>query len=117
LLLACAVTAVLLVSVSIIATGTAGAVALICVGLCNATMYPTIFALSLPDDRSIAPYASMVLCMVVVGGAIVPLATGMLADAIGLVNSLLLPALCYVGIGLFGWFRNRGQTRVLRGVA
>jgi FHS family L-fucose permease-like MFS transporter len=105
LLLGCSISATLLVIVSVTTTSLIGAIALLAVGLCNATMYPVIFALSLPDDRSTAPYASMVLCMVVVGGAIIPLATGMAADAFGLVRSLLLPAACYVAIGVFAWLR------------
>lgn len=109
MLLGCAAGATLLVVVSVTATSLVGAVALLAVGLCNATMYPVIFALSLPDDRSIAPYASMVLCMVVVGGAIVPLATGMAADAFGLTRSLLLPAACYMAIGAFAWMRQRTE--------
>ncbi|WP_260596865.1 MFS transporter [Sphingomonas endolithica] len=107
LLLAAAAAATLLVLVSVAATGPVGAIALLAVGLCNATMYPVIFALSLPDDMSTAPYASMVLCMAVVGGAIVPFATGVAADAFGLTPSLLLPASCYVVIILFAWLRQR----------
>jgi FHS family L-fucose permease-like MFS transporter len=110
LLLGCAASATLLVIVSVTATSLIGAIALLAVGLCNATMYPIIFALSLPDDRSTAPYASMVLCMVVVGGAIIPLATGMAADAFGLVRSLLLPAACYVAIGVFAWLRQSSAS-------
>jgi FHS family L-fucose permease-like MFS transporter len=43
----------------------------------------------------------MLLCMAVVGGAIIPLVTGGLADRVGLNKALLLPALCYVGIAAF----------------
>jgi FHS family L-fucose permease-like MFS transporter len=114
LLLGCSVSAALLVIVSVTATSLIGAIALLAVGLCNATMYPVIFALSLPDDRSTAPYASMVLCMVVVGGAIIPLATGMVADAFGLVRSLLLPAACYMAIGIFAWLRRPSAPLDLR---
>jgi len=46
--------------------------------------------------------------MAVVGGAIVPLLTGMAADAIGLLPALLLPAACYVGIALFAALCVRG---------
>jgi FHS family L-fucose permease-like MFS transporter len=113
LLLGCSISATLLVIVSVTTTSLIGAIALLAVGLCNATMYPVIFALSLPDDRSTAPYASMVLCMVVVGGAIIPLATGMAADAFGLVRSLLLPAACYVAIGVFAWLRQPSAPLVL----
>jgi FHS family L-fucose permease-like MFS transporter len=92
------------VGLTVLATslpGTAGAAALIAVGLCNAIMYPTIYALALPQDARLAPLASMWLCMAVVGGAIVPMLTGVLADAFGLLSALLLPASCYAGIALF----------------
>ncbi|WP_404333667.1 MFS transporter [Sphingomonas sp. MMS12-HWE2-04] len=93
--------AVALVAVATQATGLLGATALLAVGLCNAIMYPTLFALSLPADRSCAPYASMVLCMAVVGGAVIPMLTAMLADRIGLASALGLPALCYCVIAAF----------------
>ncbi len=101
LLAGMALGAALLVGVASQAHGAAGAAALIAVGLCNAIMYPTIFALALPEDRGLAPYASMILCMAVVGGAVVPLTTGVLADRIGLQSALALPLLCYLGIGAF----------------
>ena len=90
-----------------VATGWTGAGALIAVGLCNSIMYPTLFALSLPDDKALAPYASMVLCMAVVGGAVIPVLTGLLADATRLAASLTLPALCYVAIAAFALLRAR----------
>ncbi|NLS27445.1 L-fucose-proton symporter [Sphingomonas sp. S2M10] len=101
LLAGVALGAVLLVGAASQLHGMAGAAALIAVGLCNAIMYPTIFALALPEDRGLAPYASMILCMAVVGGAIVPLGTAALADRIGLPAALVLPLLCYLGIAGF----------------
>ncbi|KPF76385.1 glucose transporter, partial [alpha proteobacterium AAP81b] len=101
LLAAAAVAAMLLVVTASASTGIAAAVALIAVGLGNSIMYPTIYALALPADHGLAPLASMLLCMAVVGGAVVPLLTGIVADAAGLAPALLLPALCYAGIALF----------------
>jgi FHS family L-fucose permease-like MFS transporter len=101
LLTVVAIGAMILVATSTQAQGVIGGTALIAVGLCNAIMYPTLFALSLPEDRSCAPYASMALCMAVVGGAVIPLLTGMLADQIGLAGALALPLLCYVVIAAF----------------
>jgi FHS family L-fucose permease-like MFS transporter len=37
----------------------------------------------------------------VVGGAVVPLLTGIVADGAGLAASLALPALCYLAIAAF----------------
>ncbi|QSR20038.1 MFS transporter [Novosphingobium sp. KA1] len=101
LLLVAAVAAGVLAAAAAGLPGAAGAAALIAIGLCNAIMYPTIYALAMPADAADAPLASMWLCMAVVGGAIVPLLTGAAADAIGLLPALLLPALCYAGVALF----------------
>jgi FHS family L-fucose permease-like MFS transporter len=108
LLVYAALAAIMLTVAAALLPGAAGAGALIAVGLCNAIMYPTIYALAMPRDSSKAPLASMWLCMAVVGGAIVPLLTGMAADAIGLLPALLLPAACYVGIALFAALCVRG---------
>jgi FHS family L-fucose permease-like MFS transporter len=40
--------------------------------------------------------------MAIVGGALVPLATGALADATSIATSLLIPVACYVVIAAFG---------------
>ncbi|MFC0686760.1 MFS transporter [Novosphingobium clariflavum] len=101
LLLVAAVAAGVLAAAAAGLPGAAGAAALIAIGLCNAIMYPTIYALAMPADAADAPLASMWLCMAVVGGAVVPLLTGAAADAIGLLPALLLPALCYAGVALF----------------
>jgi MFS transporter, FHS family, L-fucose permease len=81
-----------------------GAVALLSVGVCNAIMYPTIYALALPRDPDLAALGSMWLCMAVVGGAIVPMLAGITADNAGLAPAMLIPALCYSGIALFARF-------------
>jgi FHS family L-fucose permease-like MFS transporter len=101
LLGAVALAATVLIAIAMGGSGVAGATALIAVGLCNAIMYPTLFSLSIPSDRSVAPYASMILCMAVVGGAVVPVLTGALADQLGLAAALGLPALCYLTIAAF----------------
>ena len=100
-LAAVGVAAAVLAATATVATGWTGAAALLAVGLCNAVMYPTIYALALPADTRAAPVASMLLCMAVVGGAVVPVLTGLAADAVGLGPALLLPALCYLGIAGF----------------
>jgi FHS family L-fucose permease-like MFS transporter len=62
-------------------------------------MFPTIFALTLGHfPESEAPGASGVLCLGIVGGAVVSQAQGALADAWGIQASFTLPLLCYVYI-------------------
>jgi MFS transporter, FHS family, L-fucose permease len=50
---------------------------------------------------------SGILCTAIVGGAIVPVVSGALADQIGIHYSLVVTALCYVYIA---WYAFRGTT-------
>lgn len=101
LLMLAAFGAALLASIASVAPGSAGGAALLAVGLCNSIMYPTIYVLALPDDPKLATPGGTLLCMAVVGGAIVPLMTGVVADRAGLAASLALPASCYLLIAAF----------------
>lgn len=86
------------------AVGTGGVVAagaLLAVGVVNSIMYPTIYVLALPTRPEQTAPGAMILCVAVIGGAIVPMLTGALADRIGLVPALLLPAACYLPILAF----------------
>jgi FHS family L-fucose permease-like MFS transporter len=80
--------------------------ALLAVGLCNSIMFPSIFSLGLKDLGPLTSKGSSLMIAAIVGGAIIPLATGRLADKIGLQPAFLLPSLCYVYIAVFG-FANR----------
>lgn len=76
--------------------------ALIAVGLCNAIMFPTIFSMALHKLGRQTGQGSGILCMAIVGGAIVPFCQGLMADVAGLQPSFLIPAACYVFILYFG---------------
>ena len=101
LLMQAAIGAAVLTGVAASVEGMIGGVALLAVGLCNSIMYPTIYVLALPEDSKLATPGGTLLCMAVVGGAIVPMLTGALADQVGLAASLALPALCYLFIAAF----------------
>jgi FHS family L-fucose permease-like MFS transporter len=107
-LAACAVGAILLTSASSFSTGGFAAWTLIAVGLCNSIMFPTIFSLATEQLGEETPNGSGLLCMAIVGGAIVPLITGAVADRTSLALSLLVPAVCYVGIIVYGVLAARG---------
>jgi FHS family L-fucose permease-like MFS transporter len=101
--LACAaVAAMTLLLVSANARGGLSAWSLLAVGLCNSIMFPTIFSLASGGLGSRSAEGSGVLCMAIVGGAIVPLMTGTAADYWGLKSALVIPAACYCGILVFG---------------
>jgi FHS family L-fucose permease-like MFS transporter len=98
----CGTLAASLALLSSFSTGTAAAAAIIAIGLCNSIMFPTIFALAVEGLGEAVPEGSGILCMAIVGGAIVPEISGIVADARGLAIALLVPAACYVWITIYG---------------
>ena len=75
---------------------------ILAVGLFNSIMFPTIFSMALNKLGPLTGQGSGVLCMAIVGGALVPFAQGLLADNISLQLSFLVPAACYTFILYFG---------------
>ena len=76
--------------------------AILAVGLCNSIMFPTIFSMALHGLGKQTGQASGILCMAIVGGALVPFGQGAMADSMGVQLSFLLPAACYGFILYFG---------------
>jgi len=93
---------IVLVLVAVLGKGQVAMWALIAVGLFNSIMFPTIFSMALHKLGGQTGQGSGVLCMAIVGGAIVPFAQGFIADTVGLQLSFLVPAACYVFILYFG---------------
>jgi FHS family L-fucose permease-like MFS transporter len=100
--------ALLLVSAN--TTGMVSGWTLLAVGLFNSIMFPTIFSLACEGLGERAAEGSGLICMAIVGGAIVPLVTGHAADAVGLKMALIVPALCYAIILCFGVFARRPRA-------
>ncbi len=65
-------------------------------------MFPTIFSLSINDLVDATSHAAGVLCLAIVGGAIIPLGQGMLPESIGVQLAFVLPAICYLYIAYYG---------------
>jgi MFS transporter, FHS family, L-fucose permease len=101
-LAATAASAIVLVLIATFGHGHVAMWSLIAVGLFNAIMFPTIFSMALNRLGALTGQASGILCMAIVGGAVVPFAQGLMADVIGLQLSFLIPAACYVFILYFG---------------
>ena len=106
-----AAAAVVLALIAATTKGELAAYALLAVGLCNSIMFPTIFALALEDLGPRKPEGSALLCMAIVGGAIMPVLTGAAADVWGLMACLFVPAACYVAIALYGAYTARSGAR------
>ena len=99
--------AITLLTVSANTSGGVSAWTLLSIGLFNSIMFPTIFTLASEGLGKRAAEGSGVICMAIVGGAIVPLIAGQSADIWGLKPALVVPASCYLGILLYGWFARR----------
>ena len=94
--------AVVLILVAVFGSGSVAMWAILAVGLCNAIMFPTIFSMGLHQLGAGTGQAAGLLCMAIVGGAVVPVGQGVLADLVGVQWSFLLPAACYLPILWFG---------------
>jgi FHS family L-fucose permease-like MFS transporter len=99
-----AILAMVFLAVTILTTGYISMWAMLLTGLFNSIMWSNIFALSIDGLGDLTIKASGILVMAPVGGAILPLLQGVLADMdfIGLQYSYLLPLLCYGFILFYG---------------
>lgn len=85
--------------------GLMAACAILSVGFFNSIMFPTIFTLAIAGLGSRAAQASGWLCTAIVGGAVIPLLQGIIADHMGLQRAFFLPILSYSYIAYYGWKR------------
>jgi FHS family L-fucose permease-like MFS transporter len=98
-----------LVLTSMLTTGHIAMASIILVGFFNSIMFPSIFTLGIANLGPLTGDGSGLLIMAIVGGAIIPLLFGALADvpAIGLHHAFLLPAVCYLYIAYYGFSGSR----------
>ena len=97
----CAVCAAGLVAISMLATGHTAMYSIILVGFFNSIMFPSIFTLGVAELGPLTGDGSGVMIMAIVGGALIPLAQGAIADRIGLHHAFFLPVICYLYILFF----------------
>ena len=94
--------AALLVLVTIVTDGHTAMWAILAVGLFNSVMFPTIFSLAITHLGHDTSRGSGLLCLAIVGGAVVPFVQGILADLFGIQPAFILPVLCYLFIVYYG---------------
>jgi MFS transporter, FHS family, L-fucose permease len=105
ILAAVSIGAIVLLIISTQTSGVFSGYSLLAVGLTNAIMFPTIFTLACEKLGPRAADGSGIINVAIVGGAIIPLITGMIADATGsLALAFVLPMICYAIIAGFGIF-------------
>jgi FHS family L-fucose permease-like MFS transporter len=89
--------------ISVLTHGHLAMATMLAVGFFNSIMFPSIFTLGIQDLGPLTSKGSSLLIAAIVGGALIPLAQGALADRIGLHPSFVLPAVCYIYIACFGF--------------
>lgn len=94
--------AAVLVLIAMVFSGHVAMWAILAVGLFNSIMFPTIFTLAVDGLGKHTGQGSGILCMAIVGGAIVPVIQGAFADTIGIHHAFFLPILCYLFILYYG---------------
>ncbi len=98
------IVAVVLVLITMTISGPLAMYTILAVGFFNSIMFPTIFTLAIKKLGIHTAQGSGILCMAIVGGALIPLIQGLIADSsIGLHHSFILPVLCYIYIAYYGW--------------
>jgi FHS family L-fucose permease-like MFS transporter len=97
----CAVCAAALVTISMISTGHFAMWSIILVGFFNSIMFPSIFTLGVAELGPLTGDGSGIMIMAIVGGALIPLAQGAIADRIGIHHAFFLPVICYLYILFF----------------
>ena len=101
---------VVLLGVILAASGEVAVYGIVATGLFNSIMFPTIFSLAIERLGPLTNKASSLLIMAIVGGAVIPLLQGMLADRIGLHLSFVLPVACYLYIIFYGLVGSRPRA-------
>ena len=114
LLALCAVAAGALVAASMLWNGNIAMWSILAVGFFNSIMFPTIFSLGEAELGALSGSGSGILNMAIVGGAILPVIQGVIADHLGLHHAFILPLICYLYIlyyALIGSKPNSQQRR------
>jgi len=106
----CALCAAALVTISMLTAGHAAMYSIILVGFFNSIMFPSIFTLGVAELGPLTGDGSGVMIMAIVGGAIIPLAQGAIADRIGIHHAFFLPVICYLYILFFALSGSRPNS-------
>jgi len=102
--------AVTLLIISLITNGHISMWCLIAIGLFNSIMWSNIFTLAIDGLGIHTSQGSSLLVMAILGGAILPVIQGVLADGFGVHFSFVVPVLAYFYIAFYGLFGYRHKT-------
>ena len=95
---------IVLSAIAIVSSGMITVYALIGVGFFMSIMFPTIFALGIQGLGVDTKIGSSLIIMSIVGGALIPLVMGRIADIThNIQNGYIIPLLCFIVVLFFGW--------------
>jgi FHS family L-fucose permease-like MFS transporter len=107
----CAICAGSLVAISMLSSGHLAMYSIILVGFFNSIMFPSIFTLGVAELGPLTGDGSGIMIMAIVGGAIIPVAQGAIADRIGIHHAFFLPVICYLYILYFALSGSRPNSQ------
>ena len=90
--------------ISVFSTGSMALYPILGIGLFNSIMFSNIYTLAISGLGKYVSQGSSLLVMAILGGALLPLIQGGLADTVGIQNSFFLPVACYLYIVIFGLY-------------
>jgi FHS family L-fucose permease-like MFS transporter len=108
-----AAVAIALVGATILLSGPVAMVTILAVGLFNSIMFPTIFTLAIDGLGQRTGEGSGILCMAIVGGAIIPVIEGYVADHASVHLAFIVPLICY---GYIVWYGLVGSKMAFKSV-
>ena len=114
MLLICGMGCVISVMVVLMNFGRYSMIGLLGIYLFEAVMFPTIFSLAVRGLGSLTKSASSLLMMTPVGGCGF-LLVGVIADATDMVIPFIIPLLCYVIVGLYGFGLTVHRNEIKKG--
>jgi FHS family L-fucose permease-like MFS transporter len=106
----CALMAGALVAVSMLTTGSVAMWSIIGVGFFNSIMFPSIFTLGVAELGPLTGDGSGIMIMAIVGGAIIPVIQGAMADRMGIHHAFILPVICYLYIVYFALWGSKPNS-------
>jgi len=102
-----------LVIIAMLTSGSVAMWAILSVGLFNSIQFPNIFTLGIEGMGKLTDKASSLLIMAIVGGAVIPVIQGVIADNIGIHHAYILPLMCYAYIVFYGFKGSKNQIKVI----
>ena len=93
---------IVLLLVMILSHGAIAFWSAIAIGAFNSILWSNIFTLAIKDLGKYTSQASSLLVMMIVGGALIPLLQGAVADSIGIQLSFFIPIICYSYLVFYG---------------